>query len=501
MLADSLLLGLDQFLTPLTLMLTIVGVIFGLVVGALPGLGPLMGVVLMLPFAVDMPPVSAMGFLIAIGVGGSCGGSISAILLRIPGTPLAAATLFDGYPLAQKGRAADAIGIAISASALGGLFGGMVLILTAPLLADFASNFAPPEYAMLALTGLIAIAVVSDGSLLKGLMTGALGLLIATIGTDEFSTGFRFTFGQYELLNGLHIVAIVVGIFAISEMAQQVHGRNLNEKPTVKAVRPGFRTVILTLRHWKNLLRSSTIGAAFGALPGVGGTISTFASYAVAKAFSKPEEGYGEGAEGGIVATESANNSTVGGALVPTLALGIPGEAASAVLIGAMLILGFFPGPALFADQPEIAGGIFMVYLFSNVSLLLVGILMTPIFVWVLRLKKSYLIPVVLLLCAIGTFALQSSVFDLWVMMGFGLVGIVLRAAGYPLAPLVIGVILGPLLENNLRRSLLISREGYWIFLDRPVSTILVVVNVLLIVGAIYWTIRQRRAKRSQTAA
>lgn len=494
MLAQSLAAGLDQFLTPLTLILTTLGVIFGLVVGALPGLGPLMGIVLMLPFAVDLPPISAMGFLIAIGVGGSCGGSISAILLRIPGTPLAAATLFDGYPMAQKGRAADAIGIAISASALGGLFGGIVLIMTAPVLAGFASNFAPPEYAMLALTGLVAIAAVSEGSLLKGLMTGSLGLLIATIGTDEFSTGFRFTFGLYQMLDGFHIVAIVVGIFAISEMAHQVLETDLNARPNVAPVRPSFRTVVMTLRHWKNLLRSSTIGAAFGALPGVGGTISSFASYAVAKALSRPEEGYGQGAEGGVIATESANNATVGGALVPTMALGIPGDAGSAVLIGAMLILGFFPGPALFAQQPEIAGGVFLVYLFSNVSLLIVGILATPVFVWVLRLKKSYLIPIVLLLCAIGTYAIESSIFDLWVMMGFGLLGLVLRNAGYPLAPLVIGVILGPLLENNLRRALLISHDGYWIFLDRPVSAILVVVNALLICGAIYWTMRQHAA-------
>ncbi|WP_238368669.1 tripartite tricarboxylate transporter permease [Mesobacterium pallidum] len=496
MFADALLAGLDLFLTPQSMLLTVLGVVFGLVIGALPGLGPLMGIVLMLPFAVSLPPVAAMGFLIAIAVGGSCGGSVSAILLRIPGTPLAAATLFDGYPMAQKGRAADAIGIAISASALGGLFGGVVLILTAPLLASFASNFAPPEYTMLALTGLIAIAVVSEGSLLKGLITGAIGLLIATIGTDEFSTGYRFTFGIFDMLNGFHIVAIVVGIFAISEMASQVMGGGLNEKPDVKAVRPGFRTVWMTLKHWKNLLRSSTIGAAFGALPGVGGTISSFSAYAVAKALSKPEEGYGAGAEGGVVATESANNATVGGALVPTLALGIPGEAATAVLIGAMLILGFFPGPALFANQPDIAGGVFLVYLFSNVALLFVGILATPVFVWVLKLKKSYLIPVVLLLCAVGTFALQSSVFDLRVMLGFGLLGILLRGAGYPLAPLVIGVILGPLLENNLRRSLLISREGYWIFLDRPVSATLVVINLLLIGGATFVTMRSLRRRR-----
>lgn len=501
MFAQSLVAGLDQFLTPLSLLLTVLGVMFGLIVGALPGLGPLMGIILMLPFAIDLPPVAAMGFLIAIAVGGSCGGSISAILLRIPGTPLAAATLFDGYPLAQKGRAADAIGIAISASALGGFFGGIFLILAAPVLADFAANFAPPEYAMLALTGLITIAVVSEGSLLKGLMTGALGLLIATIGTDEFSTGYRFTFGVFDMLNGFHIVAVVVGVFAISEMAYQVFGGGLNQRPDVQTVRPGIRTVWLTIRHWKNLFRSSAIGAAFGALPGVGGTISSFAAYAVARAMSRPEEGYGNGAEGGVVATESANNATVGGALVPAMALGIPGEATTAVLIGAMLILGFFPGPALFTQQPEIAGGVFLVYLFSNVALLFIGILATPVFVWVLKLKKSYLIPTVLLLCAIGTFALQSSVFDLWVMMGFGVLGLLLRTAGYPLAPLVIGIILGPLLENNLRRALLISREGYWIFLDRPVSAVLVIVNAVLIASAIYVTLRRLRGRGPEAGA
>ncbi|UTW11211.1 tripartite tricarboxylate transporter permease [Marinobacterium rhizophilum] len=493
---QALMSGLDLMWTPLSLGLTVLGVVFGLIVGALPGLGPLMGIVLMLPVAITLPPVAAMGFLIAIAVGGSCGGSISAILLRIPGTPLAAATLLDGYPMAQNGRAADATGIAISASALGGLFGGIVLIFFSPLLASFASQFAPPEYTMLALTGLIAIAVVSEGSLLKGLIVGAMGLLIATIGTDEFSTGYRFTFGSYDMLNGFHIVAIVVGVFAISEMTMQVASGGLNDRPAVGAVRPSFRTFLLTLKHWVNLIRSSAIGAFFGALPGAGGTISSFAAYAAASAVAKPEEGYGKGAEGGVVATESANNATVGGSLVPSLALGVPGDASSAVLIGALLILGFFPGPQMFQQQPEIVGGVFLVYLFSNVALLFVGILATPVFVWVLRLKKSYLIPVVLLLCAIGTFALQASVFDLWVMLGFGLLGILLRLGNYPLAPLVIGAILGPLLENNLRRSLLISREGFWIFLDRPVAATLVAANVLLILGALWMGYRRRQLKK-----
>jgi putative tricarboxylic transport membrane protein len=491
-LVDSLGAGVSLLLTPLTIGLTLAGVMFGLLVGALPGLGPLMGIILLLPVAIGMPPVAAMGFLIAIFVGGSCGGSISAILLRIPGTPLAAATLFDGYPMAEKGRASDAIGIAISASALGGLFGGVVLILFAPLLARFASGFAPPEYTMLAITGLTAIAVISEGSMLKGLITGCFGLLLATIGTDEFSTGYRFTFGYYEMLNGFHIVAVVVGLFAISEMAFQVMKPGLTEKPDIKVVRPGFGSVWLTLTHWKNLLRSSAIGAFFGSLPGAGGVISSFTAYAAAKAASRPEEGYGEGAEGGVVATESANNATVGGTLVPSLALGIPGDASSAMLIGALLILGFFPGPTLFDQQPEIVGGIFLVYLVSNVFLFVIGILATPVFVYILRVPKAYLIPTVLLLCAIGTFALQASVFDLWVMLGFGLIGILLRAARYPLAPVVIGFILGPLLENNLRRALLISHDGYWIFLDRPVSAVLIAINFLLIAGAAWVTLRPK---------
>lgn len=495
MLIDSLAAGFQLFLTPLAIGLTMLGVMFGLLVGALPGLGPLMGIILLLPVAIGLPPIAAMGFLIAIFVGGSCGGSISAILLRIPGTPLAAATLFDGYPMAQKGRASDAIGIAISASSLGGLFGGFVLILTAPLLAEFASGFAPPEYTALAITGLVAVAVISDGTLIKGLITGCFGMLLATIGTDEFSTGYRFTFDSYHMLNGFHIVAVVVGLFAISEMAFQIKGSDLLQQPNINVVRPGFSSVLLTLKHWKNLLRSSTIGAFFGSLPGAGGVISSFSAYAVAKAASDPNEGYGQGAEGGVVATESANNATVGGTLVPSLALGIPGDASSAVLIGALMILGFFPGPTLFEQQSEIVGGIFLVYMASNIFLFFIGILATPLFVYVLKIKKCYMIPTVLLLCCIGTFALQASVFDLWVMLGFGLVGILFRAASYPLAPIVIGIILGPLLENNLRRSLLISQDGYWIFFERPVSAVLLGINVLLVVGALVFANRKKNKK------
>lgn len=490
MLLQSLGSGFALFITPLSIGLTLLGVLFGLVVGALPGLGPLMGIILMLPVAITQPPVAAMGFLIAIFVGGSCGGSVSSILLRVPGTPLAAATLFDGYPMAQKGRAADAVGIAISASAIGGLFGGVVLILLSPLLARFARQFAPPEYAVLAVTGLTAIAVISKQSFLKGLISGMFGLLIATVGTDVFTTGYRFTFGVYHLLDGFHIVSVVVGLFAISEMAFQMMQPNLTGKPDIKIFRASFRAVKMTLRHWGNLLRSSAIGSFFGALPGAGGVISSFTSYAIAKTMAKPWERYGEGEEGGVVATEAANNATVGGTLVPSLALGIPGDASSAVLIGALLILGLIPGPTLFRFNQDIVGGIFLVYMTANVFLLLAGIIVTPLFVYILRIRKSNLIPVVLLLCAVGTFALQSSVFDLWVMLGFGLVGILFRVADYPLAPIVIGRVLGPILEENYRRSLLLTDGGVLIFLQRPLSVILIIINAVLIIGATWYALK-----------
>lgn len=492
MITDMLAAGSILLATPQVLGLTILGVILGLLIGALPGLGPLMGVVLLLPVALYVEPLAGLGLLIAVFVGGSCGGAISAILLRIPGTPIAAATLFDGYPMAQLGRASDALGIAVSASALGGLFGGIFLILFAPMLAAFATRFAPPELTMLGVLGLLSIAVVSKEDTLKGLLAGALGMLIATIGTDELSTGYRFTFDSFQMLNGFHIVAIVVGLFAVSEMVFQIVQPNLTETARPENTRTGFGAVRLTLWHRSNLIRSSLIGTFFGALPGAGGDVSAFTSYAVAKAASRPEEGYGEGAEGGIVATEAANNATCGGALIPTLSLGIPGDATTAVLMGALLILGFFPGPALFESRPEIVGGIFLVYVFANIVLLVAGLLLVPLFVHLLRLQKSVLIPTILVLCAVGTFALQSSIFDLWVMFGFGILGVFLRTASYPLAPVVIGTILGPIVENNLRRSLLISHDGPWIFIERPISAVLLAICLGICLVSIFRWLKDR---------
>ncbi|WP_339757286.1 tripartite tricarboxylate transporter permease [uncultured Hoeflea sp.] len=487
---DLLYQGAPLFFTWQAILLTTAGIIAGLLIGVLPGLGPLMGIVLMLPLAFHLTPIPAMGMLIAIYVGGSAGGSISAILLRIPGTPLAAATLFDGYPLAQKGRSQDAIGLSITASALGGLLAGVVLLFFSPILAAFALRFAPPEYAAMALLGLLTIAIVSDGSTIKGLITGAFGLAIATMGTDEFTNAYRFTFGNFNLTSGPHIVPVVVGLFALSEVFFQIESGNLLASPRIQKLRISFRALRLITSHKLNLIRSSLIGTFLGAIPGAGGDVSAFVSYAVAKRMSKSTEGYGEGAEGGVVATEAANNGTCGGALIPSLSLGIPGDASTAVLLAALYLLGFFPGPELFRNNADIAGGIFIAYVIGNVVLLIVGIILVPFFGTVLKLPKAWLLPMVLILSTVGTYALQNSVFDLWVMLAFGAAGYLLRRANYPLAPIIIGMILGPVLENNFRRSLLISRDGLNIFIDRPISAIILALVAVMLVYVVFTIIK-----------
>jgi len=483
---DALFSGYELFANPLAIALTIFGCFLGLVIGVLPGLGPLMGIILLLPAAFHLPPVAAMGMLIAVFVGGSCGGAVAAIVLRIPGTPIAAATLLDGYPMAQKGRAGEAIGLAISASAAGGIFGGIILIAFAPVLAEFALRFGPPEYFGLALLGLIAIAVVGREAPLKGFMAGALGLLIATLGTDAISGAQRFTFGYFELSSGFHIVSIVVGLFAISELIVQIRQGGLLDAPQVPKVRMSLSSISLLYKHWFNLLRSSVIGTFFGALPGAGGVISAFSSYAVAKAQSKPEECYGQGAEGGVVATEAANNAAAGGTLIPTMALGVPGDASSAVLMSALILFGYFPGPELFEQNLDVAGGIFLAYIVANITLIFLGFLLTPLFLTILRMRRVYLLPLVLMLSIMGTFSLQSSIFDLWVMLGFGCLGYFLRSSGYPLAPIIIGVVLGPILESNLRRSLLISRDGLSIFWEREISLLILSVTTILVLWGLF---------------
>lgn len=482
---EQLLSGIPLFLTPLSILMVCLGVFLGLVIGVLPGLGPLMGIVLLIPMAGKLPPVSGLGLLLAVYIGGSCGGAVSAILLRIPGTPMAAATMIDGYPMAQKGKASEALGYSIAASTLGGLFGGVILILLAPYLANLALRFGPPEYFALAVTGLLSVAVVSIESTSKGIIVGILGLLTATVGVDSFSSVYRFTFGSTSLISGFNIVSIVVGLFALPEMFHQIANGNLSVKPRVESVRVSFRATLDTLKRWRTLVRSSLIGVFLGALPGTGGVVAAFAGYAAERSLSKTPERFGQGAEEGVIASQAADNSCVGGTLMPTLVLGIPGDPSSAVFMGALFLLGFFPGTALFEKHIDIVGGIFASYMAANIIMLFMGVLFTPIFVSLLKVKKQYLVPIIILLSVVGTYALQSSVYDLWVMLAFGVVGYFLRKFGYPLAPLIIGNVLGQIIEDNFRRSLVISGDSYQIFVDRPISAAILLVNFILILWLI----------------
>lgn len=478
---EPLIQGSGLYFTPSSVLMSIIGCFIGLVLGVIPGMGPLLGIILLLPLTLVLDPIAGMSLLIAVFVGGSCGGAISAILLRIPGTPLAAATLLDGHPMAQRGKVNEAVSIATFASAMGGFIGGLFLIVGSVYLAKVALHFVAPEYFMLTITGLISIAVVSHESTLKGLLMGAFGLLLSTVGMDFNTLFYRFDLGVEGLRSGLNVVALVVGLFAISEMFIQVGHKTYNTPPKVGKVRFTFYGINSVLKRWANLIRSSAIGTFLGALPGAGGVISAFTAYAVARSYSKTPENFGKGDEDGVLACEASNNACCGGTLVPTLTFGIPGDATTSILLSAMVLLGYFPGPDLFENHADVVGGIFWAYLMSNVALFVLAILTVPLFTSILKIKKSYLIPIILMISVLSAFALQGSFFDIYVMLFFGLVGYLLRRYGFPLSPIVIGFVLGPICEKNLRTSLVISGGEWDIFWTRPISGTLLAINVIVI--------------------
>lgn len=464
---------------------TAIGVLMGIIIGVLPGLGPLLGMVLLVPFAMYMEPTAGLSLLLGVFVGGTFGGAVTAILLRIPGTPIAAATLLDGHPMATSGRAPEALGLAVSASAIGGIVGGLYLILGAPVLAQFALRFAPPEYFALAFAGIVCIAIVSRGSTIKGLIVGCLGLLIATIGIDPFAFFYRFTFDTQWLIGGIGIVPLVLGLFAVSEMLSQIQAGNLNSSAGVKNIRLPPSAVVDTVKRSVNVIRSSSIGTLIGALPGAGSVIAAFVSYAAAKGASKEPDSFGKGNPDGVIATEAANNACCGGALIPSLALALPGDPCTAILLAAILLLGFIPGPQLFANSPEIITGIFSSYMIANVFLLIFGLFLVPLFVWFVNVRKVFLIPAILVLCVVGSFGVTNSVQDLWFMPIFALIALALIRFDYPLAPLTIAPVLGPILEENFRRSLIMSADDAMIFFTRPICTTILVVSAIALVVSV----------------
>lgn len=454
--------ALKLSLTPTVLLFNLIGTAIGIIVGALPGLTSTMGVALAVPLTYGMSPASGFAMLCGIYCGSVYGGSITAILINTPGTPAGAATTLDGYPMAQKGRAVEALGYAVICSFIGGLFGVIVLSFCAPALAKVALSFGPSEYFAVMVFGITIISSISGSSMSRGLFAGLLGMFLGCIGTDPM-TGFpRFADGIPGLYGGFEIVPCLIGLFSFPQAIDLVVKKTGEAKMNALVGKvPSIRELA---RHWGNLLRSSVIGVLIGILPGAGTTIATFLSYNEAIRFSKNKDEFGKGNPDGVIATETSNNAVVGGSLVPLLTLGIPGNAVSAIFLGALTIQGLKPGPFLFQDQAPIVYSLFISLGIAHFFFLAMGLAGVKLFPKILNLSSTVLGGGILVLGTVGAYALRNELFDIWAVFLFGLVGYFLKSIKTPTAPVVLGFILGPLIESNFRQAMLIG-DGHWSFL------------------------------------
>ncbi len=451
--------------------LLILGLALGIVIGALPGVGPLLGVVMAIPFTFYMEPVSAMALLMGIYQGGSYGGALSATVIGIPGTPMAAATLLDAHPMALGGKASYAVTLATVASSVGGVLSALVLIAVAPALATIAISFGPAETAAFALLGLTTIGALSGSSAIKGWLMGFLGLLIATVGLDPVSGMSRFTFGSVYLDSGVALIPLLVGLFSISEILMQIE-RPIRAHDATTAVSASLVGLKSLISRPVGFVRAALIGVFVGILPGIGGVTASFLSYRAAMPFRRSSDPpFRSGNPDGVIASEAANSAVTGGALIPMLALAIPGDPIVAVLMGGLVIQGVQPGAAMFTRFPEVVDGIFAVFLLGALFLLPLGLLFVRGLVRLLRLPQWSIMSVVLMVSVVGTYAVQRQIEDLWLLILFGVAGYLLRKGDFPLAPVVIGFVLGPIFEKNYRRTGLISQGdlvGY--IADRPIA-------------------------------
>lgn len=495
---DSVLSGFATiFSEPALLLIIVAGVAAGTAVGALPGLTATMAVALMVPVTFGMPAVAGLLMLIGIYIGAIYGGSIPAILIRTPGTPAAAATLLDGFELAKQGRAGKALSTSVIASFVGGTISALALTFIAPKLATFALRFSSPEYFALGLFGLTIIASISGDSLIKGLISGIFGMLLATIGMDPLTAFPRFTFGRVELLNGISFIPVLIGLFAISEALIGIENVRATTTRAIRASVELLNRVEIRRISW-TAVKSALIGILIGIIPGAGAEIAAFVAYGEAKRSAKDPTQFGKGVLEGVAAPEAANNGVTGAALIPLLTLGIPGDAVAAVMLGALQIQGVRPGPGLFREYSELIYTLFAGFFIANIVMLTLGLLGARFFAQVLSVPKSILVPVIIILCIVGSYAVNNSLFDVWVMLFFGVIGYFMQKMRFPISPLVLGLILGPMVEAELRRSLLLSQGSPAIFVTRPVSLILLLLTMASIVQGI---LRQRRARMTPIGA
>ena len=433
-----------------------IGVIVGVLAGAMPGLSPSTAVALLVPFSYSMESTQALILLTSIYIAANYGGSITAVLINTPGTPSAAVTTFDGYPLTKKGEAGKGLGMSLVASTLGGAFGTIILIFFATPLAALAVKFSSAAYFALALFGLATIASMGSQNMLKSLVAIVFGLLIKTIGIDPISGVSRFTFGIDDLYDGFNLIPALIGLFAVSVVFSKIEQWNMSGKK-IDNVSNKLPTLV---EFWQTkfvILKSSIIGTLIGIFPGAGATIAAFISYDFAKRSSKTPENFGKGSLEGVAAAEGANSSSVGGALVPLLALGIPGSATGAVLLGAFMLHDLNPGPLLFQENPEIVYGIFAGLIVANIAMLGLGLIGNRFFIKVISIPEKVMYPIILVLAIIGSFAVNSSLFDVGACLLFGIIGHIFRRFDYPVAPVVLGIVLSKMIEENFRRAVMME--------------------------------------------
>ena len=483
------------FFEPYLLFLIFMTTIIGIVIGVLPGLGATTGAALLLPFTLTMPPVHAIAVLATIYVSATFAGSITAILINTPGTSAEAATTFDGFPLAQKGQAGRALGIAVISSTFGGVVSVIVLCFAAPLLARVAYEFRPPEYFALTVFGLSMLASISAGGAVKNLIGGVFGVWLSTIGAERVTAIERFMFGNYELYEGLGFVPVMIGLFAMSELLVQSKIANQAvEFVKMKAVQLPSREDYKKI--WKTVLRSSGIGTFIGILPAEGATVASMIGYSEAKRWSKNKEEFGKGSIEGIAGAESANNAATGGAMVPTMVLGIPGSGTTAIILVGLMVHGLRPGPYLFTEQVYSVYQIFGSMLAANIMFLLMGLYAAKLFARISLIPISLLWPIVFALSVIGAYALNSSLLDIWIVLIFGVVGFFARRFGFAVAPIAVGLILGKMVEVNLQNSLKIFNGEWWQILTQPLAVFFLILAFLGLCGpAIFaWIVKDRNA-------
>ncbi|WP_424179366.1 tripartite tricarboxylate transporter permease [Yoonia sp. TsM2_T14_4] len=483
---DTFLAILTVFTQPQLLLLVALGTFAGIYIGAIPGLSVTMAVSILISFTFSWDVYPAISLMVGIYMGGVYGGSRTAILLNIPGSPSAIATAMDGYPMAQKGQAGQAIGVTTVMSFFGGLIGIVVLALAAPFVSAFALSFQPRDYMLLAILGILLVGSLSSGSLVKGIFAGAFGIAIGAVGRDPLTFAERFTFDLRLMEGGISFIAVMIGMFGVSEALQQLHNvdkRAVRQK--IDKIIPSFSTIKTYLPL---SLQTSSIGVIIGALPGTGGDIAALMAYDHAKRVTKnPEIPFGQGAMEGLVAPETANNAAVGGAFIPMMTLGIPGDAVTAIMIGALFIHGLNPGPMLMIDQPDMFWFIVGALLTANVFMLIFGLTGIKIFTKIVEMPRSIIIPLILLLSIVGAYAVNNAITDVYWMLGFGIFGYFMRHYGYPLGPVILGIILSRMLDDNWRRAIISEREDLGRFfegiLTSPLSLTLFVAVILIFVS------------------